>query len=565
MDKIGKYEIIDLMGKGAMGIVYKALDPDIDREVAIKTIRFDLISDDEEKNELMLRFIREARAAGKLVHPNIITIYDVGKEKDMTYIVMQCIEGPSLQNWITSKKKFSAPYIIKLMLQLCDALNFAHQNGIVHRDIKPANILLDNSGKPHICDFGVAHVEMSTITQTGATIGTPSYMSPEQVMGKKIDKRSDIFSLGAILYELLTGRRPFEGESITTVIYKIVNEEAVPLTQVRKEIPQEFEQIMRKALAKDPDERYSSCEELAADLKNITHFSDETLAMTGIPESVLTVQAPAKKRKKIILPLTLAGAVIVAGIGGFFLYQKFGNKSSSSEDSKPILVENAPPTSRSMPSVLEVFETESDKMVNSFNSGNYSEVIRLAQSILAQDKQNEKALDYLAKARSKISESQIANFISAGKRDYDNGNYEQSKVNMEQALKINSKSAEAKRYYDLADKALSEEAIHQIVERQSSAQEQKDLLAFLSDIGPDALLAKMRTDTMKLFNNFDDINSRISSLSIQFIDNNHADVSFSHLLVAVEKKTGKKKVIFEGKKTLTMEKLDNTWKILVYR
>jgi serine/threonine protein kinase len=565
MEKIGKYEIIELLGKGAMGIVYKALDPDIDREVAIKTIRFDLISDDEEKDELMLRFIREARAAGKLIHPNIITIYDVGKEKDMTYIVMQCIQGPSLQNWIASKKKFSALDITKLMLQLCDALNFAHESGIVHRDIKPANILLDNSGKPHICDFGVAHVEMSTITQTGATIGTPSYMSPEQVMGKKIDKRSDIFSLGAILYEFLTGRRPFEGESITTVIYKIVNEEAVPLTQVRKELPQEFEQIMKKALAKDPDNRYGSCAELAADLKKITHFSDETLAMNGIPESTLTVHAPVKKRKRIFLPLALAGAVIVIGIGGYFLYQKFGNKSSFSGEIKPTLVESTPFASRSMLSVLEVFETESDKLVKSYNSGDYSEAIRIAQSILAQDKQNQEALNYLAKARGKMSESQIIKYISAGKRDYDNGNYEQSKINMEQALKINSKNSEAQRYFDLADKALSEEAVRQIIERQRKAEEQKDLLAFLSDIGPDALLAKKRTDAMQLFNNFDDINSRIADIAISFIDSNHADVSFSHLLVAVDKRTGNNKVIFEGKKTLTLEKLDNTWKILVYR
>ncbi|UCE41702.1 MAG: serine/threonine protein kinase, partial [Candidatus Aminicenantes bacterium] len=547
-----------------MGIVYKALDPDIDREVAIKTIRFDLISDDEEKDELMLRFMREARAAGKLVHPNIITIHDVGKEKDMTYIVMQCIEGPSLQNWIASKKKFSAPDIIKLMLQLCDALNFAHESGIVHRDIKPANILLNQNGKPHICDFGVAHVEMSTITQTGATIGTPSYMSPEQVMGKKIDKRSDIFSLGAILYELLTGRRPFEGESITTVIYKIVNEEAVPLTQVRKELPPEFEQIMRRALAKDPNTRYGSCTELAADLKMIKHSSDETLAMTSVQESAFAVKAPAQKRKKLFLPLALAGAAIV--IGGFFLYQKWaGSRSSSPDDSKPIILESVALDSRSMLSVLEVFETESEKLMKSYNRGNYSKAIQIAQSILAQDKQDQEALEYLAKARNKMSESQIAKYISAGKREYESGNYEQSKINMAEALKINSKNAEAQRYFDLADKELSEEAIRQIVDRQRKAEEQKDLLTFLSDIGPEALANKKRADAMQLFNNYDDINSRIADLSISFLDSDHADVSFSHLLVAVEKETGNNKVIFEGKKTLTLERLENTWKILVYR
>jgi serine/threonine protein kinase len=565
MEKIGKYEIIDLLGKGAMGIVYKALDPDIDREVAIKTIRFDLISDDEEKDELMLRFVREARAAGKLVHPNIITIHDVGKEKDMTYIVMQYIEGPSLQNWIASKKRFSATDIIQLMIQLCNALNFAHENGIVHRDIKPANILLDQCGKPHICDFGVAHVEMSTITQTGTTIGTPSYMSPEQVMGKKIDKRSDIFSLGAILYQLLTGRRPFEGESITTVIYKIVNEEAVPLTHIRKELPPEFEQIIGKALAKNPDDRYASCAELADDLKKIIRFSDETLAMTGVQESAFAVKAPEKKRKKIFLPLALAGFVVVIMIGGFFLYQKWRTSSSSPENSPPIQVESAALASRSMLPVLEVFETESDKLLKSYNSDNYSETIRVAQSILAKNKQNQKAIEYLAKARAKINESQLARSIAAGKKDFESGDYVQTKIDMEKALKIDSSSAEARRYFDMADRKLSEETIRQIVDRQRRAEEQKDLLTFLSDIGPEALAAKKKADAMQLFNNYDDINSRIADLAISFIDSDHADVTFSHLLVAVDKKSGNNKVIFEGTKTLTLERLENTWKILVYR
>jgi tRNA A-37 threonylcarbamoyl transferase component Bud32 len=565
MDKIGKYEIIDLLGKGAMGIVYKALDPDIDREVAVKTIRFDLISDDEEKNELMLRFIREARAAGKLVHPNIITIHDVGKEQDMTYIVMQYIEGPSLQNWISSKKKFTAPDIVKLMLQLCDALDFAHKSGIVHRDIKPANILLDNNGKPHICDFGVAHVEMSTITQTGATIGTPSYMSPEQVMGKKIDKRSDIFSLGAIFYELLTGKRPFHGESITTVIYKIVNEEAEPLTQIRKELPQEFERIISKALSKDPENRYGSCAEFAEDLKGITHFADETMAMTGIQDSAFKTSISPKKKKKMVLPLVLAAAVIAAVIGGYFLYQKIGLGTSVSGDAQPVLIKSVIPDSRSMFPVLEVFVTESEKLVENFERGDYSESIRIAQSILAGDKENKEALDYLAKARAKMSQSQIAKHIAAGKREYENGNYEQSRASMEQALKIDRDSAEAQRYFDLADRALSENDIRQIVERQRNAEEQKDLLAILSDIGPEALSSKKRADAMRLFNNYDDINSRIDDVQISFIDRDHADVSFSHLLVGVDKKTNSNKVIFEGKKTLTMERIDSTWKILVYR
>jgi tetratricopeptide (TPR) repeat protein len=214
---------------------------------------------------------------------------------------------------------------------------------------------------------------------------------------------------------------------------------------------------------------------------------------------------------------------------------------------------------------LEVFETESDKLKKSFERGDYSGSIRIAQSILANDKQNKEALEYLAEARSKMSESQIARYLDAGKRYYESGDYEQSKISMDQALKIDSKNKEAQHYFDLSDRALSEEAIRQIVERQRNAEEQKDLLAFLSDIGPEALAAKKRTDAMQLFNNYDDINSRIGDMEISFIDRDHADVSFSHLLVAVDKKTGNNKVIFEGKKTLTFEKLENTWKILVYR
>lgn len=565
MEKIGKYEVIGLLGKGAMGIVYKALDPDIDREVAIKTIRFDLISDEGEKNELMLRFMREAKAAGRLVHPNIITIHDVGKEADMTYIVMQYIGGLSLQKWISTRKKISTPEIVNLMIQLCDALDFAHQKGIVHRDIKPANILLDDAGKPCICDFGVAHVEMSTITQTGATIGTPSYMSPEQVMGKKIDKRSDIFSLGAILYELLTGKRPFEGESITTVIYKIINQDAPSLPGGGQGISPEFEDVVRKALAKDPENRYSSCSELANDLRKIAHFSDETIAMTGVRPSTVEKHVLREKKSRRVPVLALIGAAIAIGIGGFFLYQKLSETSSSQADSDSILVESTLHDPRPMDAVLDALESEADKMVKNYNSGNYAETIRLAQNILKRDEKNEDALDYLARSRSRLSEGQVAAFISDGIRDYKNGNFEQCKINMGRALKIDAKNEEARRYFDLADMALSEQVIRQIVERQRRAEEQKDLLAFLSDIGPEALLTKKRTDAMQLFNNFDAINSRISDLSIDFIDPHHADVSFSHLLVGVDKTSGNRKVIFEGKKTLTLEKLDDTWKILVYR
>ncbi|MBU2437952.1 MAG: serine/threonine protein kinase, partial [Acidobacteria bacterium] len=310
MQKIGKYEILEILGKGAMGIVYKAQDPDIDREVAIKTIHFEAAYEGGEEEEARTRFMREAQAAGKLSHPNIVTIYDVGREERMTYIVMQLIKGISLQGIIASKRVFSTQEVSQLFTQLCDALDYAHKYGIIHRDIKPANILIDDNGRPFILDFGVARIGASTMTQTGKTLGTPSYMSPEQVIGKKIDNRSDIFSLGVVLYELLTGRRPFEAENITTIIYKIINEEPPSLSDVRKDAPAGFADILDRVLAKKPEERYQTGGELVKDLKRLASPSQETYVM-DIPAAASFGKKP-KSKKAVGVVVTLMSLMAVS-------------------------------------------------------------------------------------------------------------------------------------------------------------------------------------------------------------------------------------------------------------
>lgn len=325
MEKLGKYKIVEELGKGAMGVVYKAQDPDIDREVAIKTIRFDAISEAVEKDELMKRFIKEAQAAGKLAHPNIITIYDVGKEKDLTYIVMQYVEGQSLKELIESGKEFTPYEIIDIIIQICDALDYAHSKGIVHRDMKPGNILLDKTGKPFIVDFGVARVETSTMTQTGQTLGTPSYMSPEQVMGEKVDGRSDIFSVGVILYELLTGKRPFSAEGgITTLIYRIVNEPPIPLSKVKKNVSAKFEPIVEKALAKEVDKRYQTCSELANALRPLKGVPEKTLTLKISKDELLGAEERKKPRLVLILGATLGALIILGGGAGYFFFVKGG-------------------------------------------------------------------------------------------------------------------------------------------------------------------------------------------------------------------------------------------------
>jgi len=264
--RLGRYEILSELGKGAMGTVYKGIDPAINRNVALKTIRLDFVQDPEELAELKERLSREARAAGKLSHPNIVTIYDVGNEGVLQYIAMEYLEGQTLENMIRRKVKFNYKIIAQMITQICGALDYAHAQGIVHRDIKPANIMVLNDYTIKVMDFGIARVDSSSMTRTGIAMGTPNYISPEQLQGKPVDRRTDIFSLGVVIYEMLVGRRPFRGENLTSLIYNIVNSEPDAPSAIDKSIPNIFDRVIAKALKKNPDERYQKAGEVVGGL-----------------------------------------------------------------------------------------------------------------------------------------------------------------------------------------------------------------------------------------------------------------------------------------------------------
>jgi serine/threonine protein kinase len=267
--KAGRYEILGELGRGAMGVVYRATDPVIGRTVAVKTIRLSEEGTGLSRPELLSRFQTEARAAGLLTHPNIVVVYDAGEENGLYYITMELIEGKSLQALLDSGHSFPVPRVLRIMEQTCSALQFAHDRSIIHRDIKPANLMLTADDTVKVTDFGTAKIlQFGTVQQTTHVMGTPSYMSPEQVKGRPVDGRSDIFSLGVLLYEILTGEKPFPGQSITTVIYKIVNEEPIPPRTLDPSIHQGLSDIVMRALAKEPEVRYQSCRELLEDLRN---------------------------------------------------------------------------------------------------------------------------------------------------------------------------------------------------------------------------------------------------------------------------------------------------------
>ena len=269
LTKAGRYEIVGELGRGAMGVVYKAEDPVIGRTVAVKTIRLSEEGTGLSRPELLQRFQTEARAAGLLTHPNIVVVYDAGEEDGLYYITMELVEGKSLQAHLDDHQSFPLSRVLRIMEQTCSALQFAHERNVVHRDIKPANLMLAADDTVKVTDFGTAKIlQFGTIQQTAHVMGTPSYMSPEQVKGKPVDGRSDIFSLGVMLYEMVAGEKPFPGQNITTVIYKIVNEEPVPPRQIDPSIHPGLNSIILKALAKNPEVRYQSCREMLEDLRN---------------------------------------------------------------------------------------------------------------------------------------------------------------------------------------------------------------------------------------------------------------------------------------------------------
>jgi serine/threonine-protein kinase len=287
--KAGRYEIVDELGRGAMGVVYRAVDPVIGRNVAVKTIKLSAEGTGLTRPELLLRFQTEARAAGLLTHPNIVVVFDAGEEDGLYYITMELVEGKSLQALLDDGHAFPLPRVLRIMDQACSALQFAHERNVVHRDIKPANLMLTADDTVKVTDFGTAKIlQFGTVQQTAHVMGTPSYMSPEQVKGRAVDGRSDIFSLGVMLYEMVTGEKPFPGQNITTVIYKIVNEEPVPPKQVDPTIHPGISAVVMKALAKDPDVRYQSCREMLEDLRNY-----RSTVNAGNPQSTMAMSGDA--------------------------------------------------------------------------------------------------------------------------------------------------------------------------------------------------------------------------------------------------------------------------------
>ena len=331
MDRIGRYKIVRELGRGAMGVVYLATDPTIGRPVAIKTIRLGEVTNAEERARLRERLFREARSAGVLSHPGIVTIYDMEAQDDLAYIAMEYVNGPTLDQLI-SGQPLPSDRMFSILGQTAVALDYAHQKGIVHRDIKPANIMVTEDGLSKITDFGIAKISTNEqFTMTGTIVGTPHYMAPEQVQGLAVDGRADQFSLAVITFEMLTGEKPFTGEQLTTVVYKIVAEEPVPAHRLNSTLNQQITNVLRRALAKKPDARYPNCQKFVDALEaacaaakgwkplprggglNLPTAVEARRPASVSPSRATEETKPSGRRKMGILPVLFA-ILVAAGL-----------------------------------------------------------------------------------------------------------------------------------------------------------------------------------------------------------------------------------------------------------
>ncbi|HVR98429.1 MAG TPA: serine/threonine-protein kinase [Thermoanaerobaculia bacterium] len=294
--KLGRYEILDELGKGAMGIVYLARDPLIGRLVALKTFRIGYSLRDHEMEQFRARFIREAQSAGILSHPNIVTIHDVAEEAGdgLSFIAMEYVRGTNLKHVLQSDQPLPLSRIAEIVGQIADALDYAHSHGVIHRDVKPANIIITDDHRVKITDFGIARLNSSNLTQEGQLLGTPNYMAPEQVQGREVDHRADLFALGVVLYEMLTRHKPFQGENLTVVSHRIVYDHFTPPRDYVKNLPPPIERVLTRALEKDPNRRYQRARELAEDLRRaaVSEGRSEDLNETQSLSATVVLPSP---------------------------------------------------------------------------------------------------------------------------------------------------------------------------------------------------------------------------------------------------------------------------------
>ncbi len=418
--KIGKYEIIEELGRGAMGVVYKARDPFIGRLVALKTISPGLL----DNPELLKRFYREAQAAGGLQHPNIVIIYDLGEADGLPYIAMEFLEGESLEKLIARQSSVPVAQKLNIVMQLCRGLDYAHKRGIVHRDIKPGNIIALHDGMVKVVDFGIVRLTSTSMTSTGMVIGTVGYMSPEQIHGEHVDARSDLFSVGVVMYELLTYKRPFAGPNVTSVLLKIINEEPPPVNELAPAVSQQLSDIVHRCLRKKPDERFQSLEEVVIELEPLARVMQREM----VDELVKRSQDLIQKKEFSQARESLRNALLV---------------DSSHGQAKTLmnLVTAELKRLETYPKVQELFVAGESAL----KDGNYKEASEKFQEVLRLDSQHGQAQQLLERSRSEMTRAlRLKQGLDTSQRAISEGDLTLAESELQKVFEVDAENAKAK-------------------------------------------------------------------------------------------------------------------------
>ncbi len=419
VEKLGKYEIVEVLGRGAMGIVYKARDPYIGRLVALKTINPKLV---EDKN-LLRRFYREAQAAGNLQHPNIVTIYELGEGDGTPFIAMELLEGESLDRIIARREPVPLAKKLNIIGQFCRGLDYAHKRGVVHRDIKPANIVLTHSGNTKVVDFGIVHLTTATMTSSGMIMGTVNYMSPEQLRGNHVDARSDIFSVGIVIYEFLSYRKPFEGHDLGDVMAKLVSGDPPSLCGIAPDLPPALEELVSKCLNKDPAQRFQALDDLVLDLDSVARGLDRD----AVIEMVKQGRELAEKKEFVPAREVLRKALAL---------------DSSNDLAKSLLVSVTAELKRAeLTGRIQPYLDQGRRLIG---QGQYDEACRMLEEVLKIDPRQEGARSMLESARREsFRVAEIRRGLEAGRQALDQGNITAAEALLEKTIELDSANPEA--------------------------------------------------------------------------------------------------------------------------
>jgi serine/threonine protein kinase len=505
----GRYQIIEELGIGGMGKVYKVFDKEIGERVVLKLLKPEIAADEK----VIERFRNEVKLARKITHKNVCRMYDFNKEKDIPYITMEYISGEDLKSTIKRVGALNASKAISIAKQICEGLAEAHRLVVIHRDLKPQNIMIDKQGNSHIMDFGIARSPLTDgLTTSGMMVGSPYYVSPEQVQGKEVDERSDIYSLGVILYEMVTGNPPFTGEIPIAVAYKHTTEKHKNPMEINEQVPEELGRVILKCLEKDKAKRYQSVQELYQQLDNIEKgiLPPEKVRFFRRLSALWELIKRPKSRKFLLPASSIIGLVAVVAVVWFLtpLHEIF-------KASPPPPAVAAKPTEQ--PSQL----TEEERLRNDASA-----------------------------------------MLDQGIALFNEGNFDECIKLMENVLKIDPKNARAKEYYDLADIKISTGKIQSLVSQYVKALNTNQLLAFYESNCPPQFYQSIKGQAKRVSELYDNIQSKASNSDIKFSGPNQAVASFSHVSSGVSKQDKRKLTLFEGKIRWTLEKQGASWKII---